>query len=270
MSAKSRSTSPRGRLLVGSSIRTTRARVAMARQISTTWRAPIGSRPTTASGSMSGWPNSASTSRVGCRARSRSHSAAPRRLGAHQHVLGHREVREQRQLLVDERDAARRARRAASAARRPRRPPRCVPASGRCEPAQDGEQRALAGAVLAEERVHLARLHLERRAVERERRAEALRDAGEAQDGRHSPGFEVLVERRLEQRLHLRGVEVRGRHDRDAGVDQLRAPACPAGGRRAPRPRAPTCGTGSAARSPASAPCAWRPRRPGSSRSRRT
>jgi hypothetical protein len=65
---------------VGSSISTTRARAAIARQISTTCRAPIGSRPTSASGSISGWPNSASTARASLRA-SR-WSKTPRREGS--------------------------------------------------------------------------------------------------------------------------------------------------------------------------------------------
>ena len=76
--------------------------------------------PTTASGSISGWPNSASTSRVRAARLGAVPEAAARRLGAHQDVLGHREVGEERQLLVDERDPARRARRAASGARRAR------------------------------------------------------------------------------------------------------------------------------------------------------
>ena len=112
-------------------------------------------------------------------------------LPAHQDVLRHREVREERELLVDEGDAtvprvARRARRVGRAADLHR-------ARLRHEKApQDAEERALAGPVLAEEGVHLAGAHLERRAVEGDRGPETVDDAGEPQRRRHSPGLRYV------------------------------------------------------------------------------
>ena len=268
MSAKSRSASPRGRLLVGSSISTTRARVAIARQISTTCWAPIGSRPSRASGSMSPCPNSASTSRVTRRARSRVPEAAAPRLDAHQHVLGHRQVREERQLLVDERDPAR-----ARVARRARGVGLAVdvqrPAVRAQQARHDREQRALAGSVLAEQGMDLARLHLERGARQRDGGAEALVDAGDPEDRRHSPGARYwssggLMSVCISGASTLAGVTTETPVSMSFGtalalqvVDERR------------RPPARTCGTGSAGRSPGARPCASRPRRPGWRRSRR-
>ena len=106
MVAKSRSTSPRGRLLVGSSMRTTRARAAIARQISTTCRAPIGRRPTVRVGvdlGVAELGEHVAGEAAGLRAIP---DAAARGLGAHEDVLGHGQVGEERQLLVDEGDAA--------------------------------------------------------------------------------------------------------------------------------------------------------------------
>jgi hypothetical protein len=56
-----------------------------------------------------------------------------------------------------------------------------------------------------EQRVDLAGLHLERGSRQRDGGAEALVDAGDPEDRRHSPGGEVLGERRLDERLHFRG-----------------------------------------------------------------
>ena len=104
------------------------------------------------------------------------------RLGSHEDVLGHREVGEERELLVDERDPPR--------PRVPGRGRRVGPASqlhGAAVRAQEagqaGEQRALARSVLSDERVHLARPDLQAGPVQGHRGAEALRDPGETEGG---------------------------------------------------------------------------------------
>ena len=109
----------------------------------------------------------------------------PRRRTAGENVLGDADRAGQRQLLEDRRDAER-LRVPRRADRRPARPPLgCSPASGCDHAGEDVHQRRLAGAVLADQRVHLARRELERHVVERQRRAEALADPRDGKRERH-------------------------------------------------------------------------------------
>ena len=100
----------------------------------------------------------------------------PRRSVADEDVLGDRQVREEARLLVDDRDTERPGvggpvdlRRLAIQKDRP--------AVGLVDAGQDLDQRALAGAVLADQGVDLAGQEGERDVVERLGRREALRDA---------------------------------------------------------------------------------------------
>ena len=68
----------------------------------------------------------------------------------------------------------------------------------RVDAGEDLHQRALAGAVLADQPVDLARQQLEIDAVERGRAAEALGDAAERQDGLR--GVASLIQRRTDAR----------------------------------------------------------------------
>ena len=104
---------------------------------------------------------------------------AAARLVAEEQVLGDRHPRQQRQLLEDRADAEPRGRRAGpesvTSCAVDRGPCRT---SGRMHAADDLDQRALAGAVLADERVHLAEARAERRVGERLDAAERAGDAG--------------------------------------------------------------------------------------------
>ena len=94
-----------------------------------------------------------------------------RRLHAENDVLHRRQVRRQRQLLIDHRDA--RLPRVQRIARRVRRAAEPHHAGiGFQRTGEDCHQRALAGAVLADETAHLALAHHEVDAVERDRRGE--------------------------------------------------------------------------------------------------
>ncbi len=62
----------------------------------------------------------------------------------------------------------------------------------RIEPGRDVHQRRLAGAVLAEQRVHLAPARIEVRVDQRLEAVEGLADAGELQRGRHEFEFPVV------------------------------------------------------------------------------
>src|SRR5260370_9239757 len=101
-----------------------------------------------------------------------------RRLVAQEHVFGHREVRKQSGLLVNDGDPELTGvRRTVNLARGP------VQVDATAVPlmyaSEDFDERALARAILADQRVRLSRAELERDAVERLGRAEALRDAVE-------------------------------------------------------------------------------------------
>jgi len=99
---------------------------------------------------------------------------------AEEDVLGHGELGEEQQLLIDGRDAAfgRLARGdglqlgVADADRA---------AVGRVDAGDDLDQRRLAGAVLAEQRMHLAGVHVEVDVAQHPDAGEGLRDAAERQ-----------------------------------------------------------------------------------------
>ena len=97
---------------------------------------------------------------------------------ADEDVLRDRQVREQARLLVDDRDAQRPRVRGPADLRR-----LAVEADrsrvGLMDAGQDLDQRALAGAVLADQAVDLAGQQLQRDVVERLRRPESLRDAAQ-------------------------------------------------------------------------------------------
>ena len=160
MSANSASASAWARLLVGSSRTSTRQPTATARAISTICCAAIGSVPaTTVAAGCCGWCSSASARAARSRMRGAIEQAPrhrARRLDAEQDVLGDGQVRRQRQLLVDHRHA--RAARVQRLGRRVRPRRRASsPRVGLQRAREDLHERALAGAVLAEQRVHLAR-----------------------------------------------------------------------------------------------------------------
>ena len=102
---------------------------------------------------------------------------------ADEDVLGDVEVGEDRRLLVDRGEpVALGVRRAAQRDRLPG--DRDRPRVRRVDARHDLDQRRLAGAVLPEEGVYLARVQRQRDAVQRLRRVEALRDPVQLQDGR--------------------------------------------------------------------------------------
>ncbi len=105
-----------------------------------------------------------------------SYDAAPHGFDAQHDVFHHAEVRRQRQFLVDHRDAG--PARVERIARRKRLAGQPHRAAVRRERAcENRHQRALARAVLADERAHLARRHREIDRVERDGRAKRLADA---------------------------------------------------------------------------------------------
>ena len=114
--------------------------------------------------------------------------AQPPRLAPQRDVLGHREVRDQVQLLVDDADAAPvRIARAGDLHQLAVQPDLArVPGLGA---AQDLHERRLAGAVLAQQDVHLARAHLQVHPVQRDHAGEALADALHLQGGRGVSGW---------------------------------------------------------------------------------
>ncbi len=110
---------------------------------------------------------------------------APQRLGAQDDVVQHRQVVGQREVLVDDADAG--GERRARVAGRQRRAERGDAAGvGDVVAEQDRHQRRLAGAVLAEQRQHLAARERERDRIVGDQVAEALADAGELEDHRRA------------------------------------------------------------------------------------
>ena len=112
-------------------------------------------------------------------------AAAPaERLAAHEDVLGDAQVGEQRRLLVDHRDPA--ARDAAGPAEHRRLAVDAqLAAVGLMDAGEDLHQGRLAGAVLAEQGVHLATAQQDRSVDERADRAERLRRTVELQRDGH-------------------------------------------------------------------------------------
>ena len=104
------------------------------------------------------------------------------RLAAEHHVLQHRQVVGQREVLVHHADAG--GQRGLGVARWQRRTEHLDAAFiGHVVPEQDGHQRGFAGAVLAQQRQHLAARQRERDAVVGHQRTEALGDAPQGEDG---------------------------------------------------------------------------------------
>jgi hypothetical protein len=104
-------------------------------------------------------------------------------LQPHGEVLGHGEIRKQRRLLVNRRDA--------EAAHQQRIGVRDYPAADRQRPTvgrvrarDDPHQRALAGAVLADQRMHLARAQIERDTAQRAHAAERFAHLPQAEQRR--------------------------------------------------------------------------------------
>ena len=125
-------------------------------------------------------------------------------LAAEVHVLDDVEVVAEREVLVDDLDARASPRPSGRGSRPacPRRGPRPV---HRVDPGDALDQRRLAGAVVADERHHLAVAHLEVDVGQRLHRAERLGDAAELEDGVRSPRGSVSnTERRRRPagRLH--------------------------------------------------------------------
>ena len=182
--AKSRSTSDPWRLLVGSSINSTRASRASARQISTICRAGSERSLSRLSGWISGCGNSSSSARARAHRRGTVDPPAMRHLVAEEDVVGDRQVRAERELLMDERDAAV-ARIAGRGGREPRAVEVHLAAIGLHLSGQHVHERALPRPVLAEQGQHLAGANGQIDPVERDRRAVALRDAVDLQSDRH-------------------------------------------------------------------------------------
>ena len=193
MSSNSDCTSACPRLLVGSSRTSTRHPMASARAISTSCCAAGVRSPTGRSGAMSWWPSSAER-----RDRRLAHpialdqadgagNAAAHRLDAQHDILHHAQVRRERQLLVDHRDAGlprgQRIARRVSGAVEPH-----LPGVRRQRARENRHQRALPGAVLADERADLAATHGEIHGIERHGRAEGLAHAAHL-ESRRAHGF---------------------------------------------------------------------------------
>jgi hypothetical protein len=114
------------------------------------------------------------------------------RLAADEHVLRHRQVGEQRRLLVDHRDARRpgggRAVQGDLLAADGQRPVvRLV------HPGEDLDQGGLARPVLSEQRVHLARPQFHRPVDQRPHRAEGLGGMSEFEHGRRAGGVRLIA-----------------------------------------------------------------------------
>ena len=130
-------------------------------------------------------------------AASRSNSAAARRLVTDGQVLGHRQRREQHEVLVDHRDAQP-VGGLDVADGRPARPPTSMrPGVGPLDAREDAHERRLAGAVLAHHGVDLAGAQLEVDAVERHarRRTDATMPRMRDERRRRPAAAAVLVQR---------------------------------------------------------------------------
>ena len=200
----SRRTSASASAAVGSSMISTRAFWLSALAISTRWRLATERVPTLTSTSRS-WLSSESSS---CRERRRISPQSSRpipslRRVAEEDVLGDGQLGKEQQLLVDGGDAAGR-----GVARGDRLQRLVADVDGaavrRVGAGDDLDQRRLAGAVLAEQRVHLAGLHVEVDVLQHADAAEGLRHAFEPHQRRHrhpSPG-PSCCRARPEPRLH--------------------------------------------------------------------
>jgi hypothetical protein len=137
--------------------------------------------------------------------------AATGRLGAEEQILLDRHLRHQRELLEYRADAER-----ARVMHRVQLDRRAAegdpPGIGPQRAGGDRDQGRLAGTVLAEQDVHLARPQLEVDLVERQHTGEALGDRLEAEQGRaHSSGRAALLRRRGRHRPCAASLDREGR-----------------------------------------------------------
>ena len=173
--------------------------------------------------------------RLGLRVHRREVDAAPgaQRLAADEDVLDHREVGEERRLLVDDRDPG-----VASVGRAAQRDLDTVdeqlPAVGRVHSGEDLHERRLARPVLADEGMSLARVEVDRDVVESADRSESLGRVLEREDGnrrrRRPPALlrsscsadteshHILGDQRVERTPRSR---VRGRAEKALGAPAL-------------------------------------------------
>ena len=173
--------------------------------------------------------------RLGLRVHRREVDAPPgaKRLAADEDVLDDREVGEERRLLVDHRDPG-----VASVGRAAQRDldpvDEQLPAVRRVHAGEDLHERRLAGPVLADEGMSLARVEVDRDVVEGADRAESLRRVLEREDGqrrrRRQPALlrlrrsadteshHILGDRRVERTPRSR---VRGRAEKALGAPAL-------------------------------------------------
>ena len=144
----------------------TRASAPSARAISTSCCWGMLSSPASISGSMRAPTRPSSSSARRCRSRQSTRPQRPVRSSAERDVLRDRQLAEQRGLLIDRRDAER----LRGRGREPRERlaiERDLTGVRLHRAGEDLDERRLAGAVLADERVDLAGAQLERRALER-------------------------------------------------------------------------------------------------------
>src|ERR1043165_5537003 len=162
---KSRSTLARWRLLAGSSIRITRASAARVDDLLVGERQRSGARARVdlAAAEVGEEVRGARLERIAAQQEARA-------FHTEEYVLGHREMRTERELLMNMGDSC------------TVLVPRDRAAVGRDEAGEDVQQGALAGAVLADQRVHFAHIEREVDAVQRDGRAEALGDAAQLED----------------------------------------------------------------------------------------
>ena len=180
----SASTSARVSEAVGSSMNRSLASAASPRQMATTCRSAIDSEATPAS---SGRSKPEPCQQV---ARDLAHPGAPHRTGEPAQalvdgdVLGHRQVREQRQVLEDDLHAQRLGQRRVEVVAHLAGELDPAARVGRMHAGDQLDQGGLAAAVLADEAMHLAGQHVPVDPVERGHAAEALADGGEPEEWR--------------------------------------------------------------------------------------
>ena len=145
------------------------------------WPAAL-SVPTSCAGEISGWPEALEEGRGRPRGGAALGEAEARHLVAEVDVLGDGEATDQVELLVDRRDAEVHGRLRVAEVHLLALPgDRAL--VGLVHPGEDLDQGRLAGAVLAEQAVHLAREDVEVDPAERDDAWETLHDVGHAQEG---------------------------------------------------------------------------------------
>ena len=161
----------------------------------TTCLAAADSRPTSRVGLISGWPEPGEQPAGVLDLVPPVHEAAGRVLVAEMDVVRDGEPLDEVELLVDGRDAQPQRRdRVREAHRRPL--PEHLALVGLVRAGEHLDQRGLAGAVLAEQAVHLARAHRQVDAVERAHAGELLDDAAHLQQRDVVHAASVRVEAR--------------------------------------------------------------------------